>query len=138
MLGLSRGHQALRDDPKTGIDPLLDANRDLERSLQEETVRATLPVFFPEDEDRPFGGRTPDDWFTYSRWMTENGLLRQPPDPQAGVTNEFLPGEGPTPENCARRRGEPRPLLVGREQLAHLSSVARACGSPPVCSARRA
>jgi putative hydroxymethylpyrimidine transport system substrate-binding protein len=99
MLGLSRGHQALRDDPKTGIDPLLDANRDLERSLQEETVRATLPVFFPEDEDRPFGWQDPDDWFTYSRWMTENGLLRQPPDPQAGVTNEFLPGEGPTPEN---------------------------------------
>ena len=95
MLALGRGHQALRDDPASGIDPLLRANRDLDRGLQEAVVRATLPVFFPEDEERAFGYMDERAWGAYGRWMVENELISSERDPQAGLTNEFVPGEGP-------------------------------------------
>ncbi len=95
MLGLARGHEALRDDIATGVDPLLRANRDLERGLQEAAVRATLPVFFPEDDERSFGWMDEREWVAYGRWMAENDLLRRREDPRRALTTEFVPGEGP-------------------------------------------
>ena len=95
LQGLAQGHSALRRDPATGVDPLLRANRDLDRALQLASVRATLPAFFPEDEDRPFGWMEEAEWVTYARWMFDNELLRQPEDPRRALTTEFLPGEGP-------------------------------------------
>ncbi|HEX2085444.1 MAG TPA: ABC transporter substrate-binding protein [Solirubrobacteraceae bacterium] len=95
MLALGRGHEALRKDPSAGIEPLLEANRDLERGLQEAVVRKTLPVFFPEDEDRAFGYMAPREWSAYGRWMAEAGLLTRREDPLRAMTNEFVPGEGP-------------------------------------------
>ena len=97
LQGLARGHERLRDDPASGIDPLLRANRDLERGLQEAVVRATLPVFFPEDRDRPFGWMDEAEWFAYAQWMARNGLITQREDPRRALTVEFLPGEGPRP-----------------------------------------
>ena len=97
MLALTRGHEALRDDPNAGVDPLLRANRDLDRGLQEASVRATLPVFFPTDEQQPFGYMDPQEWVAYGRWMAENDLLKRREDPRRAQTNEFLPGEGPRP-----------------------------------------
>jgi putative hydroxymethylpyrimidine transport system substrate-binding protein len=94
MQALSRGHQALRRDPAAGIDPLLRANRDLKRSTQEAQVKATLPVFFPEDEERPFGWQEPVDRERYARWMADNDLISDPLIAQRAYTNEFLPGEG--------------------------------------------
>jgi putative hydroxymethylpyrimidine transport system substrate-binding protein len=82
MLALSRGHGALRGDPNVGVDPL---------------VKATLPVFFPEDASRPFGYMDPGEWSAYGRWMADNGLLKRREDPQRALTNEYLPGEGPRP-----------------------------------------
>jgi putative hydroxymethylpyrimidine transport system substrate-binding protein len=98
LLGLSKGHQALRDDPEAGIKPLLDANRDLEPGLQRAVVEATLPVFFPEDEKRPFGWMDTGEWQAYGRWMVENDLLEAREDPARALTTEFLPGEGPKPD----------------------------------------
>jgi putative hydroxymethylpyrimidine transport system substrate-binding protein len=97
LQGLARGHAALRRDPDSGIDPLLKANRDLDRGLQTAAVRATLPVFFPEDEERPFGWMDADEWAAYGRWMADQDLLRRPEDPRRALTTEFLPGEGPQP-----------------------------------------
>jgi putative hydroxymethylpyrimidine transport system substrate-binding protein len=95
MRALAQGHLALREEPRTGLDPLLAANRDLERGLQTAVVRETLPVFFPEDEDRPFGFQDPVEWEAYAAWMRENELLTGPEqDVSAAFTNEFLPGEG--------------------------------------------
>jgi len=93
MQALANGTKALRADPETGVEPLLKANRDLERGLQLESVKRTLPVFFPEDEERPFGYQDPDEWRKYARWMVENKLLEKEGDSRA-LTNEFLPGEG--------------------------------------------
>jgi putative hydroxymethylpyrimidine transport system substrate-binding protein len=95
LVGLTRGHQTLRNDPEQGIEPLLRANRDLDAGLQRASVEATLPVFFPRDEKRPFGWMEQSEWQAYGRWMVENDLLKRLEDPARAMTTEFLPGEGP-------------------------------------------
>ncbi len=94
MHALAQGMKALRRDPQAGIGPLLQANPDLDRRLQEASVKATMPAFFPSDTSKPFGYMVPAEWAAYALWMDRNGLLRAPVDPGAASTNEFLPGEG--------------------------------------------
>ena len=95
LQGLAQGHAELRRDPDAGVDPLLAANKDLERGLQRAVVDATLPVFFPEDEDKPFGWMDESEWVAYASWMFDNDLLKRQEDPRRALTTEFLPGEGP-------------------------------------------
>jgi putative hydroxymethylpyrimidine transport system substrate-binding protein len=90
---VARGATALKADPTAGIDALLKANPDLDRGLQLASVKATMPVFFPDDPKAPWGWMNPTEWRDYGRWMVDNGLLKQPPTPTA-LTNEFLPGRG--------------------------------------------
>jgi putative hydroxymethylpyrimidine transport system substrate-binding protein len=94
MRALAQGMKALKRDPNAGIAPLLRANRDLDRRLQEASVRATMPVFFPADTSKPFGYMNPSEWAAYGDWMARNRLLRNPPDAGAALTDEFLPGQG--------------------------------------------
>jgi putative hydroxymethylpyrimidine transport system substrate-binding protein len=95
MRALTEGYEAARDNPAKAVGQLVAANRDLDRRLQLASVRATLPVFFPEDERRPFGYQDPKEWEAYGRWMLDNDLLRDSPNAGARpFTNEFLPGEG--------------------------------------------
>jgi putative hydroxymethylpyrimidine transport system substrate-binding protein len=98
----ARGHERLREDPASGVDALLAANGDLERGLQEAVVRATLPVFFPEDDARPWGWQEPREWQAYGEWMLRNELVTRPPNAGRALTNEFLPGEGLDPEPAGR------------------------------------
>jgi putative hydroxymethylpyrimidine transport system substrate-binding protein len=93
LQALARGAGAVRADPDAGVTPLLKANKDLERGLQLASVRRTLPVFFPDEEERPFGWQDPVEWAAYSRWMLESRLVKRLPSARA-LTNEFLPGEG--------------------------------------------
>ena len=58
MRALGQGHAALRSDAEAGVKPLLEANPDLDRDLQLESVKATLPVFFPA-AGKPFGWMEP-------------------------------------------------------------------------------
>jgi putative hydroxymethylpyrimidine transport system substrate-binding protein len=94
MQAMARGHDALRRDPAAGVDPLLEANEDLERGLQTAVVRETLPVFFPEDAERPFGYMEADEWRAFARFLISARVLREAEDPERALTNEFLPGEG--------------------------------------------
>jgi putative hydroxymethylpyrimidine transport system substrate-binding protein len=94
MRALARGHQALRADVATGVDPLVQANPDLDPTLQTAQVKATLPVFFPADRKRPFGFQDPQQWRRYATWMSDQGVLTRPETAQRAFTNEFLPGEG--------------------------------------------
>ena len=95
MRALSEGYEAARDNPTKAVGQLVAANRDLDRKLQLASVRATLPVFFPSDEERPFGYQDPKEWEAYGRWMLDNELLKDSPNAGARpFTNEFLPGEG--------------------------------------------
>ncbi|MCW3011086.1 MAG: transporter substrate-binding protein [Solirubrobacterales bacterium] len=104
---LRQGTEAVRADADAGLDPLLAANPDLERGLQAAVVKATLPVFFPEDPRRPFGWQDPEEWRLYGAWMRENELVENPPS-QALLSNEFLPGEGvrPVEANPGEQGGE--------------------------------
>jgi putative hydroxymethylpyrimidine transport system substrate-binding protein len=95
MRALTQGMNALRKNPDSGIDPLMRANRDLDRRLQEASVKATMPVFFPAARSQPFGFMNPTEWAAYGDWMARNRLLRTPPDAGRALTNEFLPGQGP-------------------------------------------
>jgi putative hydroxymethylpyrimidine transport system substrate-binding protein len=94
LLATTRGHEALRDDPEAGLEPLLEADKGLDPGLQLAVVRATLPVMFPEDADQPFGYQDPEQWARYGDWMLERGLVEQPPRADQALTNELLPGEG--------------------------------------------
>jgi putative hydroxymethylpyrimidine transport system substrate-binding protein len=94
MRALAQGMKALKRDPNAGIAPLLQANRDLDRRLQEASVKATMPVFFPADTSKPFGYMNPAEWGAYGDWMARNRLVRNPPDAARALTNEFLPGQG--------------------------------------------
>jgi putative hydroxymethylpyrimidine transport system substrate-binding protein len=105
------GHRLLRQNPQAGVDALLKADRGLDAELQAAAIKATLPVFFPEEkarEDRaapttvaptnsadvPWGWQEPIDWANYERWMRAENLLTRPPSEASPLTNEFLPGEG--------------------------------------------
>ena len=94
MRALALGHEALRDDIGKAVDELVDANPDLDRALQRAQVKATLPVFFPRDKDKPFGYQDPVAWQAYTQWMLDNDLLASPAGANRAFTNEFLPGEG--------------------------------------------
>ena len=88
------GHRLLRDDPSTGVDALVEADKGLDAGLQEAVVDAPLPVFFPADREKPWGWQEPTEWANYERWMRAEGLLKRPPNEAPPLTNEFLPGEG--------------------------------------------
>jgi putative hydroxymethylpyrimidine transport system substrate-binding protein len=93
MRALSQGHVALRADPQAGVKPLLQANPDLEQDLQLESVKATLPVFFPA-AGKPFGWMEPAEWAAYGDWMYKSKLLTRPTNAARAMTDEFLPGQG--------------------------------------------
>lgn len=93
MQAVARGAEALRKDPSVGIDALLKANPDLDRGLQEASVKATLPVFFPSDPKFPWGYQNADEWRAYGQWMVDQGLIKALPTPTS-LTNEYLPGRG--------------------------------------------
>jgi putative hydroxymethylpyrimidine transport system substrate-binding protein len=95
MRALTEGYQAAREDPAKAVDQLVKANPDLQRKLQLASVKATIPVFFPENEKRPFGYQDPRAWEAYGRWMLDNQLIKDSPNAGARpFTNEFLPGQG--------------------------------------------
>jgi hypothetical protein len=56
-------------------------------------IRKTLPVFFPA-AGKPFGWMDPTEWARYGHWMHDHELVRNPPNAQRALTNEFLPGQG--------------------------------------------
>jgi putative hydroxymethylpyrimidine transport system substrate-binding protein len=93
----ARAHQLLERRPDVGVEALLKAEPGLDRTTVAAQVRATLPVFMPADEERPFGFQDPAEWNAYENWMRDSGLLTQPQSRRAPLTNEFLPGEGLDP-----------------------------------------
>ena len=93
LQAVARGAKAVKADPNAGVDPLVNANPDLDRALQLAQVKATLPVFFPSDPSLPWGYQNADEWKAYGQWMLDNKLLGRLPTPTS-LTNEFLPGRG--------------------------------------------
>ncbi len=95
MQALTNGQRAVRANPVAATNTLLAANPSLERQLQLESIRQTLPASVPSEAGKPYGWQSPKDWSTFSRWMLVHHLLKH--DPGLGLppfTNEFLPGQG--------------------------------------------
>ncbi len=97
MQATARGHATLKADPAAGLEGLLDADKGLDRGLQEAVVKATLPVFFPAGGERPFGYQDAAEWQRYADWMLDQGLIKRRQTAEQVVTNEFLAGEGLDP-----------------------------------------
>lgn len=93
LQAVSRGAKAVQADPAVGADALVKADSDLDRATQLAQVKATLPVFFPEDRSFPFGYMNADEWRVYGQWMLDNKLVKALPT-ATSITNEFLPGRG--------------------------------------------
>jgi putative hydroxymethylpyrimidine transport system substrate-binding protein len=93
MQAMSRGAKAVKADPQVGADALTAADRDLDPALTLAQVKATEPVYFPDNPGYPWGFMNADDWKAYGQWMVTNRLVRTLPTPTS-ITNEFLPGRG--------------------------------------------
>jgi putative hydroxymethylpyrimidine transport system substrate-binding protein len=93
---LGRGYADVRADPAAGVDSLISQVPDLakSRTLEEASVRATLPSFFPTKTSRPFGFQDRAQWKAYGTWMFKHGLLKAEPHADFALTNEFLAGQG--------------------------------------------
>ena len=93
LQAISRGAKAVEANPAAGADALVKANPDLDRAFQLASVKATLPVFLPDNKAFPWGYQNADEWKAYGQWMLDNGLVKRLPSPTS-LTNEFLPGRG--------------------------------------------
>ncbi len=95
LQALTRGEDEVRANPQAATATLLAANPSLERKLQLESIRQTLPATVPSESGKPYGWQSPGDWAAFGHWMLSHGLLKH--DPGLGLppfTNEFLPGQG--------------------------------------------
>lgn len=91
---LAEGHVAARRNPDGAVDALMRASPDLDRGLQEASLRATLPAFFPEDATKPWGWIDYEQWASYGEWMLRNRLLKRQQPVDSAATLDFLPGQG--------------------------------------------
>jgi putative hydroxymethylpyrimidine transport system substrate-binding protein len=94
LQAVARGTDLARRDPEQAVAALLQANRDLERRLQLNAIKATADVFVPANRKDPFGWQDQDQWHAYGEWMYANGLVKEHPQAENAFTNEFLPGQG--------------------------------------------
>ncbi|WCB95908.1 hypothetical protein DSM104299_04660 [Baekduia alba] len=93
LQAVSRGAKAVKANPQLGADALVASDKDLDAATTLAQVKATLPVFFPEDASYPWGYQNADEWKAYGQWMLDNKLVQALPR-ATSITNEFLPGRG--------------------------------------------
>jgi putative hydroxymethylpyrimidine transport system substrate-binding protein len=91
---LARGYEATRRDPAAAVNDLLSANPSLDRKLQQASLRATLPAFFPAGA-KPWGWQDQARWNAYGQWMLSHHLISNPNAIVGASTNELLAGQGP-------------------------------------------
>jgi putative hydroxymethylpyrimidine transport system substrate-binding protein len=88
------GAKAVQNDPTIGVDALMEADKGLDRGLQEASLKATLPVMFPKDTKHPYGWFNVEEWAAYARWMKAHNLITDDKLFARAITNEYLAGEG--------------------------------------------
>ncbi len=95
LAALTRGEQEVRANPEAATATLLAANPSLERRLQLESIKQTLPAAQPSESGKPFGWQSPGQWAAFGDWMLDHKLLERNPNGELPpFTNEFLPGQG--------------------------------------------
>lgn len=91
---LGRGYEAVRSNPAAGVNALVAANRGLSAKLQQASVSATLPAFFPP-AGHPWGWQDTGQWTTYGQWMLSHHLIAHVTAVAGAETNQLLAGQGP-------------------------------------------
>lgn len=91
LAALARGSADLQRDPEAGLNPLIDANPDLDAKLQRAVIDVTLP-YFKAPRGKPYGWLEPKGWAEFGAFMSRAGLLEAEPDGKA-YTNGLLPGQ---------------------------------------------
>ncbi|MGI8713550.1 MAG: ABC transporter substrate-binding protein [Solirubrobacteraceae bacterium] len=91
---LGRSYQAVRSDPQGGVNALVHADPSLSAQVQQASVKATLPSFFPASS-LPWGWMTPSQWTAYGKWMLGEHLISNPAAVADASTNQLLAGQGP-------------------------------------------
>ncbi len=95
LQALTKGENEVRADPEAAASALLAANPSLERRLQLESIKQTLPAAVPSESGKPYGWQSPGQWAAFGDWMLAHKLLeRNPNSALPPFTNEFLPGQG--------------------------------------------
>jgi putative hydroxymethylpyrimidine transport system substrate-binding protein len=92
---LGRGYASVRADPQGGVTALTQANPSLTPKLQQASVTATLPSFFPSKPGQPWGWMTPAQWTDYGQWMLHQHLISNPATIVGAETDQLLAGQGP-------------------------------------------
>jgi len=95
LQALTRGERAARANPDAAAELLVKANPSLEKKLQAESIRQTLPATQPANAKDPYGWQEPSAWAGFGAWMLSQGLVHH--NPNGGLppfTNEYLPGQG--------------------------------------------
>jgi putative hydroxymethylpyrimidine transport system substrate-binding protein len=95
LQALTRGEREVRADPAAAASTLVAASPSLDRRLQLDSIRATLPAALPTEAGKPFGWQSPPAWAAFGSWMYAHKLLSK--NPSLGLqpfSNEFLPGQG--------------------------------------------
>jgi putative hydroxymethylpyrimidine transport system substrate-binding protein len=92
---LGRGYQSVRADPQAGVNALTRANPSLSAKLQQASVKATLPSFFPALANRPWGWMPTSQWTAYGQWMLRQHLISNPATIVGASTDQLLAGQGP-------------------------------------------
>jgi putative hydroxymethylpyrimidine transport system substrate-binding protein len=95
LQALTQGEREVRADPAGATSTLLKAAPSLDRKLQLESIKQTLPAAVPSEAGKPYGWQSPTAWAAFGSWMFSHELLKK--DPNIGLppfTDEFLPGQG--------------------------------------------
>jgi putative hydroxymethylpyrimidine transport system substrate-binding protein len=95
LQALTRGEREVRADPAAAAKLIVAANPSLDRRLQLESIRRTLPAATPADPRHPYGWQEPAAWAAFAGWMFSHGLIQHAPGAELPpFTNEYLPGQG--------------------------------------------
>ena len=92
---IGRGYEAVRANPQAGVQALVRANPSLSPKLQQASVNATLPWYFPAGSGLPWGWQNGREWTAFGEWMLRQHLISNPATVPGAETNQLLAGQGP-------------------------------------------
>jgi len=85
----ARGFADAIADPQAAVDVLVDANPEVDKSLEAQGIELLAPLW--EAEGQPFGSQTQERWESLAQWMKEVGLLKDSVDASEAFTPELMP-----------------------------------------------
>jgi putative hydroxymethylpyrimidine transport system substrate-binding protein len=91
---LARGYESARRDPAAAVANLVRMNPGLDSKIQNASVKATLPAFFPSNPNEPWGWQDQSQWNSFGEWMLSHHLISNVAAIADASTNEYLAGQG--------------------------------------------